>query len=346
MFDERSRHRVSKAVGAYERSARSGAWNPNRIMPVPDRVGCRFRNDSGETIPAHAMMLVTHCQSAAILSVGEPTYFIAKKPGGTITSQTIYGVNGNCDVASGDYGACFLANHAWPVIVLWDSTATPVIHPVQGWELGPVVDEWYASEDGLEVCTVVGIEQINSSNRPTRVWALLHEPRGTSYVQISATVLSSSTITPLTIPGTITEKILAVYSLQLRGVTIGGPTSRERIVIRTPGRYFVTATMGAHLNVATTNDSGALLVRRNGDRTGFPICRAVIAALEGQHIATTLVARGLCDLQADEYLDVRSGVYNSAWSGSSIQEGGGMLTVEFVGPSMNPNGLPAGPGWP
>jgi hypothetical protein len=88
-----------------------------------------FRNDSSETVPAHAVLKIT----GATRGEDRRTLFTIDKPGGS-TFTRLYGVNGATPVAVGRYGALSFAG---PLCVLYEG-GPPAIG--EGW--GPKPGSW------------------------------------------------------------------------------------------------------------------------------------------------------------------------------------------------------------
>lgn len=101
---------------------------PREWVPRPDT----FRNDSGETAPAYAVLRVT----GAVIDNNRPLITIDKPDAST---DGVYVINGPRDVESGKKGQCRLSG---AMKVLYD-TGTPAV----GETWGPKADQWELSKD-------------------------------------------------------------------------------------------------------------------------------------------------------------------------------------------------------
>jgi len=101
-----------------------------------------FRNDSGETIPPHAVMRVTGTDL-----VGEQQVLTASKP--STTFQRYYAINGTAAVRDGRIGRCTTGPQC---IVRYDTSATPAFG--ETWGAKPSSWDLFQGRPGFNVLGV------------------------------------------------------------------------------------------------------------------------------------------------------------------------------------------------
>lgn len=122
----------------------------------------RYRNDSGETVPAYGIIKITEF-------VTENGFYLAKgdKPD-TWGSQYSHYVNGPLDIADGDVGECYVPNG--PVWAKYDTGSTPLVG--QSW--GPTNNSWQLSQHvgGFEVLSATGVDGYLLVTQKPMLWFL------------------------------------------------------------------------------------------------------------------------------------------------------------------------------
>lgn len=125
-FNETNTARIARTVNGLEGGLGSGGQLRRPIFGR-DVVPKSFRNDSGETIPAHAVMRVTDAEEDE-----DEVVFLAAKP--NATRQQIYLVNGDEDVEADGFGWGTFLWHA--DYVLYNDANTPAYGEMWGPESG------------------------------------------------------------------------------------------------------------------------------------------------------------------------------------------------------------------
>lgn len=127
-FGRKDGRRIADTVRAFETGG-SALWLPGRSLYDRDYVRVPFRNNSGETVPAHGCMRITGTET----SDGVERFIIAKP---NTSFKRIYLINGPDTVASTAQGWATFCWHAdW---VLYDDASTPAAE--ESW--GPQDGSW------------------------------------------------------------------------------------------------------------------------------------------------------------------------------------------------------------
>jgi len=123
-----------------------------QVLPKDD--GYPFRNDSGEEVPRHAVMMaygVAHGERSGNPIPDADKYITEAMTKPSSTPSTSYFVNFPSRIAIRRQGRCWRAGDI--AIVLYDGDA-----PELNDELGPVADQWYASASGgPKIFTCLGV---------------------------------------------------------------------------------------------------------------------------------------------------------------------------------------------